>query len=81
MESINRQIQNHWILGNRIVGVLFRMNERVRVISGSNAGAVGVLISIYTLEPEPVFHLKTDDGGDFHVRQSEIVSTTVVETD
>jgi hypothetical protein len=74
MASIDREIQNHWILGGRVVGVLFRMNERVRVISGSNAGAVGVLISIYALEPEPIFHLETDDGGDFRVRQSEIVS-------
>jgi hypothetical protein len=70
--DIDRQTQDWWLLGGSVPGVLFRMNERVRVISGPNAGAIGELISIYALQPEPLFHLETSDGADAYVRQSEI---------
>jgi hypothetical protein len=71
--AIKREEQNGWILGATIPGVSFRMQDAVKVISGPHAGVVGELISIYAIEPEPVYHLETHDGSDIHVRQSEIV--------
>jgi hypothetical protein len=48
------------------------MNQRVRVISGREAGIEGTLICIYALEEDPVFALETDDGGDLTLKQSQL---------
>ena len=74
MMAIDREIQNRWILGDTIPGVSFKMQEDVEIVSGPLRGTVGELISLYELEPEPVYHLETRDGRDLHVRQSEIVT-------
>jgi hypothetical protein len=71
--SIDRATQDHWILGGAIEGVTFRMQQLVRVVTGPDAGSIGELISIYAIEPEPVYHLELLDGTDRTVRQSEIM--------
>ena len=70
--DIDREIQNHWILGEEIPGVNFSMCKSVLVVSGPYAGQKGQLISLYSLNPEPLFHLETAENNDFHVYQSEI---------
>jgi len=72
VSNIDKEVQNEWILGHSLAGVGFHMGERVRVVSGPDAGIMGLLISICSIEPEPLFHLETDDGGDRYVLQSEI---------
>jgi hypothetical protein len=69
---IDREVQNRWILGEDVPGVKFRMQQIVRVRSGVHRGIVGELISLSAINPEPVFDLETDDGGDIFVGQSEI---------
>ena len=70
---MDREIQNRWILGEAIDGVLFHMGQRVRIASGKNAGVSGILISLYSLPPDdPLYHLETEDGLDLRVRQSEL---------
>jgi hypothetical protein len=70
--KIDRNIQDRWILGGKIPGVSYRMQSDVKVIAGPHIGVRGELISLYALEPEPIYHLETRDGSDICIRQSEI---------
>lgn len=70
--KIDRDTQNRWILGEVLPGASFKMRNDVQVVSGPHAGIIGELISLYEIDPEPIYHLETRDGGDIHVRQSEI---------
>jgi hypothetical protein len=71
---IDREMQKQWILGNPIAGVLFNMNERVRIISGPDSGKVGTLISIFEIGKDPGFQIETNDDRDLFVRQSQLAS-------
>jgi len=53
-----------------IVGVHFRHNEPVVVVSGSHTGERGSLVCLVALEPEPEFTLESESGQDIQVRQS-----------
>ena len=66
--------QNNWIRGRAIAGVRFSVCQAVRVIAGPHEGRVGKLVSLFDLEPEPVFHLEASDGEDVLVGQSEIAA-------
>jgi len=70
--EIDRDTQNQWILGEKLPGVGFCMNQRVRVTRGECAGAVGTLISIFELGDDPGFQMETDRGRDLCVKQSEL---------
>ena len=72
--NIDREIQDKWILGGELEGVRFHMQESVQVVSGPHAGTTGELTCVLALEPEPLFHLETADGGDLWVYQSEILA-------
>jgi len=69
---IDHEKQNQWILGGKLPGVGFAINQRVRVTSGPDAGTQGALISIYDLGDDPLFAVETDDGGDRTLRQSQL---------
>ena len=69
---IDMPTQNAWILGEDVPGVHFLMGQPVEVISGPDQGARGILISLYSIVPEPEFHLETEAGGDAIVLQSQI---------
>jgi hypothetical protein len=56
-----------------IVGVHFKHNEPVAVVSGPHAGEQGSLVSLIALEPEPEFTLEAESGQDIQVRQSNLV--------
>ena len=70
--TIDSETQNRWILGDVLPGVHFPMCQFVRVIAGPHEGAVGELISLYALTPEPLYHMETSDGGDLLLRQSAL---------
>lgn len=70
--TIDRETQNRWLLGDVLPGVRFSMCQSVRVVTGPHGGAVGELISIYALTPEPLYHMETSDGGDLLLRQSAL---------
>lgn len=55
-----------------IVGVHFRHNEPVAVVSGPHAGQQGSLVSLLTLEPEPEFTVEAESGQDIQVHQSNL---------
>jgi hypothetical protein len=58
-----------------IVGVNFRHNESVAVVSGAHAGEQGSLVSLVSLEPEAEFILEAESGQDIQVRQSNLART------
>jgi hypothetical protein len=55
-----------------IVGVTYKHNEYVAVVSGPYAGEQGSLVSLVGLEPEPEFTLEAESGQDVQVRQSNL---------
>ena len=73
MMAIDREIQVRWILGETIPGVSFKMQEDVEIVYGPHQGTIGELISLYEVEPEPVYILETREGHDLYVHQSEIL--------
>jgi hypothetical protein len=55
-----------------IVGVKYFHNDYVRVVSGRYAGDAGSLVTVLSLQPEPLFVLEAESGQDVEVLQSEI---------
>jgi hypothetical protein len=55
---IDRERQNAWQLGKPLPGVRFKMGAEVNVVSGVGAGEHGELISIYSVDPEPLYHVE-----------------------
>jgi MOSC domain-containing protein YiiM len=57
-----------------IKGVNFEHNDSVRILSGPHAGEVGSLVSVKSLEPEPLFVVELASGrGDVRAPQSALV--------
>ncbi|TVO65752.1 hypothetical protein [Denitromonas ohlonensis] len=55
-----------------IAGVWFSHRDTVSVVAGSHTGAIGELLTIIALQPEPKFVVETSLGIDIEVLQSEI---------
>jgi hypothetical protein len=54
-----------WFAGNAPPGGRFHHNESVRICSGPHAGAMGSLISVESLDPEPIYLVELASGkGD-----------------
>ena len=60
--------------GEEIPDVSFRHNDAVRMIRGAHAGALGAIIMLLSLDPEPLFVVELASGQDVEASQSEIVS-------
>lgn len=69
-EDIDLDTQKAWFLGTLPEGVLFSMCQTVRVVSGKQNGTIGEVISLYSLHPEPLYHVEAGDGSDIIIRQS-----------
>lgn len=70
LADIDEDTQNAWFLGSLPDGVIFSMCHTVRVVSGGQKGKVGEVISLYSLHPEPLYHVEAGDGSDIIIRQS-----------
>ncbi|MGZ8272027.1 MAG: hypothetical protein ACXW1T_12325 [Methylophilus sp.] len=55
-----------------IQGVRFQHNDYVQVISGPQTGKTGSLVTVLSLEPEPLFILELESGFDTEVLQSQL---------
>ena len=55
-----------------VVGVEYRHNESVEVVSGPHTGEQGSLASLVSLEPEPEFIMEAASSQDIQVRQSSL---------
>ncbi len=70
---MDTEAQRKWILGETLPCVNFQMGQWVKVVSGPDKGLRGALISLYNIDPEPEYHLETEEeGGDVYVLQSNI---------
>jgi len=53
-----------WLRGERIAGVKLLYNQRVRVISGPDAGALGWIVAVdVRTAPEPIYTVEIQDGN------------------
>ncbi len=59
-----------------IDGVSYYHNDHVRIIAGENKGAMGWLVAVLTLEPEPRYVVELESGHDVEVVQSFIENAT-----
>lgn len=55
-----------------IDGVVFAHNDYVHILQGKHAGKSGSLVTVRSLEPEPLFIIELEPGFDVEVLQSEI---------
>jgi hypothetical protein len=55
-----------------IGGVEYQHNDYVRVIDGPYYGKNGSLVWLFSVETEPMFLVKLDEGGDVELRQSQL---------
>ncbi len=68
-----RGIGDQWLEGSPVAGVTFQLNDAVEIVSGSRAGAIGSVILLLGLEPEPAYLVELATGaGDARVRQSAL---------
>jgi len=51
---------------------MFKHNESVTVIAGAHRGFSGSLVSVESLEDDPVLLVELEGGADVYVRQSEV---------
>ena len=59
--------------GGEVPGVQFALNEPVVVIAGAHAGSLGAIVSLVTLDPEPVYTVELSSGrGDVHLPESAL---------
>jgi hypothetical protein len=71
---ISAALSQVFLDGEDIPGVSFRHNDAVRIIQGAHAGAVGAIVALLSLEPEPLFVIELTSGRDVEALQSEVVS-------
>lgn len=66
-----------WRFVNRqpVEGLAFLLDDSVEITSGLHRGAIGSVIAIRAMDPEPVYVVKLKDGPDVILAQSEIVGT------
>src|SRR5258706_2953908 len=62
--TIDLEMQKRWILGEPVPPTTFRMCQSVHVVAGPHSGEHGELISLFALDPEPVYHLETSNNED-----------------
>ena len=66
--DIGQRFLNH----EPIPGVAFEHNDYVLVIAGENSGRRGSLVTVVEMEPEPVYLVEIEWGGDTEIAQSQL---------
>ncbi|WP_445426026.1 hypothetical protein [Alishewanella sp. HL-SH06] len=70
--SVEMDLHNRWLGGERLPGVRFVMNDYVVVSSGNHAGEAGSVVSVIKFEPNILYIVETESGKDIEVRECEI---------
>jgi transcription antitermination factor NusG len=65
-------LNQSFLAGEQIQGLRFKHNDYVSVISGPHAGIAGSLVSLLSLDPEPIFVMELESGRDAEVAQTDI---------
>ncbi len=68
-----RGLGDRWLAGTDVPGVTFALNDAVEIVAGSRAGAIGSVILLLGVDPEPSYLVELATGaGDARVRQSAL---------
>ena len=68
--SDRRQVDELWFNQQSVPGAAFKLNDSVEITAGVHAGKSGAVMSLETLEPEPVYVVEMSDGsGDVSVEE------------
>ena len=66
--DIGQRFLNH----EPIPGVTFEHNDYVLVTAGENSGRRGSLVTVVEMDPEPVYLVEIEWGGDVRIPQSQL---------
>lgn len=72
MAAVPKEINEAFYRGELADGIAFRLNEPVVVSAGPNRGARAWIISILSIEPEPLYQVELESGTDAAVFQSQL---------
>ena len=65
------ELENLWVKSS-IPGVAYRFYDKVRVTSGEQAGEVGHLVALVTVEPSPMYVIELSTGKGLTLLQSDL---------
>lgn len=62
-----------WMDGRTVPGVRFGLGEPVLITAGAHVGALGTVVSLISLRPEPVYTVEVGAGrGNMHLPDSAL---------
>jgi len=71
--NADQKTNNAFYNGNKINEVQFVLNDFVEIGSGFEMGKFGSVISLVSLEPEPIYHIEIDGNeGEREIPQSSL---------
>jgi hypothetical protein len=56
---LDQELLEHWMSGDAIAGVEFGLSQPVVIRSGPGASHVGTIVALVSLDPEPVYTVKS----------------------
>ena len=65
-----RGMGDRWLAGERLPGVTFALHDRVQIAAGRHAGAMGGILLLTGLHPEPTYLVALGADATARVRQS-----------
>jgi len=71
---VSLETSNNWMASKEIPEVRFFLNDRVRFTTEGGTTALGSVVSLLELTPEPMYLVETDYDGDTRVPQSALSS-------
>ena len=67
-----RGVGDRWLAGEVVPGVSFGLHDRVQIAAGRHAGAMGGVVLLTLVRPEPTYLVALGDGSAVRVRQSAL---------
>jgi hypothetical protein len=70
---LDQSVLERWMAGAAVPGVGFALAEPVVITAGPLTGTLGTVVSLVSLEPEPVYTVELGPGrGDVHLPDSSL---------
>ncbi|MFZ1519034.1 MAG: hypothetical protein WAU11_09680 [Ignavibacteriaceae bacterium] len=71
--SVNSEISQSFLNGDKIKKVNFSLNDYIKIINGFERDKFGSVIALVSLIPEPIYLIEIDgNDGDIEIPQSSI---------
>jgi hypothetical protein len=65
---------DRWLAGESLPGVHFGPAARVAFVRGPRAGREATVLLLVAVTPEPLYHVRADEGRELQVRQSALAA-------